>query len=169
MLSPEKKPLSVKYEENYFIDSTKPVWNYSLFTEEDIRNFQYGTHYSLYKLFGNKQIKTTCGSLFPDFAIALDFHFSRPCPASCNPEPTPVRDLPWLCNEGKKRLLRRFFYSQTRPTLPFLIRFNCAVLQTNRRMLSLSLERSSSGASWDLGGFALGPTGAVPGSGPHSR
>jgi 1,4-alpha-glucan branching enzyme len=45
-----------KYEDIHFVDSTKPVWNYSLFTEEDISNFQYGTHYSLYKLFGNKQL-----------------------------------------------------------------------------------------------------------------
>lgn len=46
-----------KYEEIHFVDSTKPVWNYSLFTEEDILNFQHGTHYSIYKLFGNKQIE----------------------------------------------------------------------------------------------------------------
>jgi len=47
----------IKYEDVHFVDSTKSVWNYSLFTEEDIRNFQQGTHYSLYKLFGNKQIE----------------------------------------------------------------------------------------------------------------
>jgi 1,4-alpha-glucan branching enzyme len=46
-----------KYEEIHFVDSTKPVWNYSLFTDEDISNFQNGTHYSLYKIFGNKQIE----------------------------------------------------------------------------------------------------------------
>ncbi len=45
-----------KYEEIHFVDSQQPVWNYSLFSEEDIRNFQNGTHYSLYKVFGNKQI-----------------------------------------------------------------------------------------------------------------
>ena len=45
-----------KYEEIHFVDSQKPVWNYSLFSEEDIRNFQNGCHYSLYKVFGNKQI-----------------------------------------------------------------------------------------------------------------
>ena len=28
-----------KYEEEHFVDSTKPVWNYSLFTEEDVRQF----------------------------------------------------------------------------------------------------------------------------------
>lgn len=41
-----------KYEDIHFVDSTKPVWNYSLFSEEDIHNFQQGTHYGLYNLFG---------------------------------------------------------------------------------------------------------------------
>jgi 1,4-alpha-glucan branching enzyme len=41
-----------KYEEIHFVDSTKPVWNYSLFTEEDIANFQAGTLYRGYELFG---------------------------------------------------------------------------------------------------------------------
>ncbi len=44
--------METKYEETHFVDSTKAVWNYSLFTEEDIRNYQDGTHYSLYNLFG---------------------------------------------------------------------------------------------------------------------
>src|ERR1700710_1677837 len=42
-----------KYEEVNFVDSTKPVWNYSLFTNEDLENFRKGTHYSLYKKFGS--------------------------------------------------------------------------------------------------------------------
>src|SRR5665647_2709362 len=42
-----------KYEEVHFVDSTKSVWNYSLFTIEDIDNFKNGTHYSLYKKFGS--------------------------------------------------------------------------------------------------------------------
>ncbi len=46
-----------KYEDIHFVDTSKPVWNYSLFTEEDIRNFQNGTHYSLYKIFGNKPVE----------------------------------------------------------------------------------------------------------------
>jgi len=46
-----------KYEDIHFVDSTRPVWNYSLFTEEDIRNFQQGTHYSLYRLFGAHEIE----------------------------------------------------------------------------------------------------------------
>ena len=46
-----------KYEEIHFVDSTKPVWNYSFFTEDDIRNFQQGTHYRLYDLFGSHEIE----------------------------------------------------------------------------------------------------------------
>ncbi len=59
-----------KYEEIHFVDTTKPVWNYSLFTEEDIHNFQNGTHYSLYKLFGNKQLQVngTAGTYFAVWA-----------------------------------------------------------------------------------------------------
>lgn len=49
----EKKP----YEQTHFIDTKKSVWNYSLFTDEDISNFKKGTHYKLYNVFGNKQIK----------------------------------------------------------------------------------------------------------------
>ena len=41
-----------RYEDIHFVDSTKPVWNYSLFSQEDIDNFQRGTHYRLYELFG---------------------------------------------------------------------------------------------------------------------
>ena len=43
-----------KYEEIHFVDSTKPVWNYSLLTDEDVRNFQNGNLYNGYELFGNK-------------------------------------------------------------------------------------------------------------------
>ena len=59
-----------KYEELHFVDTTKPVWNYSLFTEEDICNFQNGTHYNLYKLFGNKQVQVndTSGTYFAVWA-----------------------------------------------------------------------------------------------------
>ena len=41
-----------KYEEEHFIDSQKPVWNYSLFTDEDIENFRNGTLYTGYQKFG---------------------------------------------------------------------------------------------------------------------
>ncbi|MCW3086772.1 MAG: glgB [Sediminibacterium sp.] len=46
-----------RYEELHFVDTEQAVWNYSLFTDEDVRNFQNGTHYSLYRFFGNKQLK----------------------------------------------------------------------------------------------------------------
>lgn len=45
------------YEEIHFVDTTKSVWNYSLFSEETINNFQQGTLYNAYQFFGNKQIK----------------------------------------------------------------------------------------------------------------
>lgn len=45
----------LKYEELHFIDSTRPVWNYSFFTDEDVRNYQQGTHYRLYELFGSHE------------------------------------------------------------------------------------------------------------------
>ncbi len=47
--------LPQKYEELNFVDSTGPVWNYSFFTDEDVKNFQQGTHYRLYDLFGSHQ------------------------------------------------------------------------------------------------------------------
>ncbi|WP_336513949.1 1,4-alpha-glucan branching protein GlgB [Pollutibacter soli] len=47
---------SKRYEDIHFVDSTKPVWNYSLFNEEIIRNFQQGTCYDAYQYFGNKQV-----------------------------------------------------------------------------------------------------------------
>jgi 1,4-alpha-glucan branching enzyme len=46
-----------KYEESHFIDISGPVWNYSLLTAEDVRNFQNGTHYTLYKKFGSHSIQ----------------------------------------------------------------------------------------------------------------
>jgi 1,4-alpha-glucan branching enzyme len=46
-----------KYEEVHFVDSTRAVWNYSFFSEDDIRNFQNGTHYRLYDLFGSHEIE----------------------------------------------------------------------------------------------------------------
>lgn len=57
-----------KYEDIHFVDSTRPVWNYSLFTAEDITNFQNGTHYSLYQLFGSREI-TVLGKTGYYFAV----------------------------------------------------------------------------------------------------
>ena len=59
-----------KYEDLHFVDTKQPVWNYSLFTDEDVHNFQNGTHYSLYTLFGNKQLEVsgTKGTYFAVWA-----------------------------------------------------------------------------------------------------
>ncbi len=46
-------PPGLKYEEEHFVDTEKSVWNYSLFTDEDVRNFQNGTLYNGYKKFGS--------------------------------------------------------------------------------------------------------------------
>ena len=46
-----------QYEKNHFVDTSKAVWNYSLLNEEDIANFQNGTHYKLYKKFGSHAAK----------------------------------------------------------------------------------------------------------------
>jgi len=52
------EPLTGKrYEDVHFVDSSRPVWNYSLFTDEDIRNFQNGTHYRLYERFGSHRLE----------------------------------------------------------------------------------------------------------------
>jgi 1,4-alpha-glucan branching enzyme len=59
-----------KYEDVHFVDTKQPVWNYSLFSDVAIQNFQNGTHYSLYELFGNKQIEVanTKGTYFSVWA-----------------------------------------------------------------------------------------------------
>ena len=46
-----------KYESIHFVDTAQAVWNYSLFTDEDVHAFQHGTHSTLYQLFGNKQME----------------------------------------------------------------------------------------------------------------
>ncbi|MCE2825104.1 MAG: 1,4-alpha-glucan branching protein GlgB [Sediminibacterium sp.] len=43
--------------ENSLQQTSASVWEYSLFSEADVRNFQAGTHYQLYQLFGNKQLQ----------------------------------------------------------------------------------------------------------------
>jgi len=46
-----------KYEDRHFIDTTKPVWNYSMLTDEDVQNFQQGTNYRLYRKFGSHSVR----------------------------------------------------------------------------------------------------------------
>ncbi len=45
-----------RYEDKNFVDTSKLVWNYSILYDDDISTFQQGTHYSLYKKFGSKQL-----------------------------------------------------------------------------------------------------------------
>ncbi len=56
-MSPDFKVLQQQYEAENFIDTSKPVWNYSLLTKEDVQNFQNGTHYNLYTKFGSHSIQ----------------------------------------------------------------------------------------------------------------
>jgi len=46
----------IRYEDQNFVDTSKPVWNYSMLYDDDVSTFQQGTHYSLYKKFGSKRI-----------------------------------------------------------------------------------------------------------------
>jgi 1,4-alpha-glucan branching enzyme len=64
-----------KYEEIHFVDTDQPVWNYSLFTDADIRNFQNGTNYRMYELLGNKQLRIneTPGTYFAVWAPNATF------------------------------------------------------------------------------------------------
>ncbi|MFT3934635.1 MAG: 1,4-alpha-glucan branching protein GlgB [Chitinophagaceae bacterium] len=52
-MEPSFKP----YEQEHFVDTSKKVWNYSLLDDEDIRNFQNGTHYRLYEKMGAHSIE----------------------------------------------------------------------------------------------------------------
>ena len=45
------------YEQDNFIDTSRNVWNYSILTEEDIRNFQAGTNYRIYQKMGSHSIQ----------------------------------------------------------------------------------------------------------------
>lgn len=59
-----------KYEDVHFVDSAQAVWNYSLFTDEDIQHFQQGVHYTLYKKLGAHHITVlnTAGIYFSVWA-----------------------------------------------------------------------------------------------------
>ncbi len=61
---------NIKYEEQYFVDTKLPVWNYSLMTDEEVKLFQKGNSYCMYKYFGNKQLKVlnTFGTYFAVWA-----------------------------------------------------------------------------------------------------
>ena len=69
---PKKKKAVIMelYEKNNFVDTTKPVWNYSLLSGEDIANFQQGTNYRLYEKFGSHstQVNNVWGMYFAVWA-----------------------------------------------------------------------------------------------------
>src|SRR5687767_15685019 len=46
-----------RYEDDHFIDTSKPVWNYSLLSDEDVSNYRAGTHYQLYKKMGSHPLR----------------------------------------------------------------------------------------------------------------
>ncbi|MDB5193016.1 MAG: glgB [Segetibacter sp.] len=79
-----EKQETKKYEEIHFVDTTKPVWNYSLFDEEQVRNFQNGSNYRMYDLLGNKQLTVlnTAGTYFAVWApnataVSVIGHFNK--------------------------------------------------------------------------------------------
>jgi 1,4-alpha-glucan branching enzyme len=49
-------PITERYEDKNFVDTSKAVWNYSILYDNDVQTFQKGTHYSLYKKFGSKRM-----------------------------------------------------------------------------------------------------------------
>nr|WP_294903905.1 1,4-alpha-glucan branching protein GlgB [uncultured Lacibacter sp.] len=59
-----------QYEDYHFVDTTKPVWNYSRFEGDDIANFQNGTNYRCDELFGSHQMEVlgTTGYYFAVWA-----------------------------------------------------------------------------------------------------
>jgi 1,4-alpha-glucan branching enzyme len=80
----KKNTTSKRYEDIHFVDTTKPVWNYSLFEEIDIINFQNGTHYSVYNLLGNTALEVlqTKGTYFAVWApnatyVSVIGHFNQ--------------------------------------------------------------------------------------------
>lgn len=58
------------YEDEYFIDTTGLVWNYSFFTDKDIRIFRQGNMYNAYEKFGAHLLKVrdTVGYYFAVWA-----------------------------------------------------------------------------------------------------
>jgi 1,4-alpha-glucan branching enzyme len=71
------KALQENFEKGNFIDTAKPVWNYSILTEEDISNFQNGTNYTLYEKFGSTslQVNGVEGMYFCVWAPSAKFVF----------------------------------------------------------------------------------------------
>ena len=47
----------ISFEQQTFIDTKANVWNCSLLSEDDVLNFQNGTHYALYEIMGSRSIE----------------------------------------------------------------------------------------------------------------
>ncbi len=47
----------IPYEQTHFVDTSGPVWNYSRFTPEDLKNYHSGTLYRAYDLFGSHPMR----------------------------------------------------------------------------------------------------------------
>jgi 1,4-alpha-glucan branching enzyme len=54
LLPAEKK---IRYEDMNFVDSSKPVWNYSILYDDDVQTLANGTHYTLYNKLGSRPVK----------------------------------------------------------------------------------------------------------------
>lgn len=74
-LSSSKSHQPQRYEDYHFVDTSKPVWNYSRFEGDDIANFQNGTNYRCYELFGSHAMKVreTDGYYFAVWAPNASF------------------------------------------------------------------------------------------------
>ncbi len=45
-----------RYENRNFVDTSKPVWNYSILYDDDVATFHNGTNYTLYQKFGSRPL-----------------------------------------------------------------------------------------------------------------
>jgi 1,4-alpha-glucan branching enzyme len=45
---------NIRYEDKNFVDSSKPVWNYSILYDNDVQTMANGTHYTLYNKLGSR-------------------------------------------------------------------------------------------------------------------
>jgi 1,4-alpha-glucan branching enzyme len=47
---------TIRYEDQNYIDTSKPVWNYSILYDDDVQTFANGTHYTLYHKLGSREM-----------------------------------------------------------------------------------------------------------------
>lgn len=48
---------AARYEDANFVDTQKPVWNYSILYDDDVQTFAAGTHYTLYQKLGSRPLE----------------------------------------------------------------------------------------------------------------